>query len=144
MPDHSAGRADVWQLRGARLELPRRPLLMGIVNVTPDSFSDGGQFADPRAAVDHALALEAAGAAILDVGGESTRPYSRPVEADQQLRRVMPVVEVLCSAVNVPVSIDTSSARVAREAIAAGVQIINDVTGLEGDPAMVPLAVEAS
>ncbi|MCH8042218.1 MAG: dihydropteroate synthase [Planctomycetes bacterium] len=115
---------------------------MGIVNVTPDSFSDGGQFLDPQAAVDRALQLEADGAAILDVGGESTRPYSEPVNADEELRRVMPVVQALCEQAKVPVSIDTSKARIAAEAIAAGAEIINDVTGLESDGEMLPLAVE--
>ena len=115
---------------------------MGIVNVTPDSFSDGGQFLDPQAAVDRALQLEADGAAILDVGGESTRPYSEPVDADEELRRVMPVVQALCEQAKVPVSIDTSKARVAAEAIAAGAEIINDVTGLTNDAEMLPLAIE--
>jgi dihydropteroate synthase len=113
---------------------------MGIVNVTPDSFSDGGQFLDAGVAVAHALQLAAEGADILDIGGESTRPYSEPVSVDEELRRVMPVVEKLVRQVEIPISIDTSKAAVARAAIDAGAEIINDVTGLEGDPAMVPLA----
>jgi dihydropteroate synthase len=115
---------------------------MGIVNVTPDSFSDGGRFLDPSAAVDQALQLEADGAAILDLGGESTRPYSESVDESDELRRIMPVVERLCSQAKIPISIDTSKAAIAREAVAAGCKIINDVTGLEGDQAMIPLAVE--
>jgi len=115
---------------------------MGIVNVTPDSFSDGGRFLDPSAAVDQALQLEADGAAILDIGGESTRPYSDPIDESDELRRIMPVVERLCSQAKIPISIDTSKAAIAREAVAAGCEIINDVTGLEGDRAMIPLAVQ--
>ena len=126
------------------LELPSRPLLMGIVNVTPDSFSDGGLYHDPGAAVDRALALVEQGADLLDVGGESTRPYSDPVGPDEELRRVLPVIERLVTQTNVPISIDTSKAHVARAALDLGVEIINDVTGLEGDPAMVPLAAEAA
>jgi dihydropteroate synthase len=106
---------------------------MGIVNVTPDSFSDGGKFIDPQAAVDHGLRLVADGADILDIGGESTRPYSQPIDADEELRRVMPVVERLSGRVSVPVSIDTSTPAVARAAIAAGCEIVNDVTALRDD-----------
>jgi dihydropteroate synthase len=137
-------RATRWQLRTRSLELPRRPLLMGIVNVTPDSFSDGGQFRDPAVAVNHALQLVADGADILDIGGESTRPYSDAVAADEELRRVLPVIEKLAPQVDVPMSIDTSKATVARAAIDAGAEIINDVTGLEVDPAMLRTALETS
>ena len=135
-------RAAVWRLRDATLRFGRSPLLMGIVNVTPDSFSDGGRFVETSAAVDHALGLVAAGAAIVDVGGESTRPGAAPVDADAELRRVMPVVERLCRETEVAVSIDTSKARVAREAVAAGAQAINDVTALTVDERMVQVAVE--
>lgn len=121
----------------------RRPLVMGIVNVTPDSFSDGGRHADVEAAVAHGLALVADGADLLDVGGESTRPFSTPVEADEEWRRVGEVVRRLTRESGVPVSIDTSKAVVAAQAIAAGAEIINDVTGLEGDPEMVRVAVES-
>jgi dihydropteroate synthase len=136
-------RVSRWRLRTRTLELPRRPLLMGIVNVTPDSFSDGGQLLDSGAAVAHALQLAADGADILDIGGESTRPYSAPVAADEELRRVLPVVESLAQQLKVPISIDTSKAIVARAAIDAGAEIINDVTGLQGDPEMVLLAAES-
>jgi dihydropteroate synthase len=89
-------RADHWTLRSRTLAFGLRPLLMGIVNVTPDSFSDGGKYFDPALAVEHALRLVADGADLLDVGGESTRPYSQPVDAEEELRRVMPVVKALC------------------------------------------------
>ena len=118
------------------------PLLMGIVNATPDSFSDGGRFLDPQAAVDHARQLIADGADILDIGGESTRPYAEPVPFDEEVQRVVPVVEALADSVKVPISIDTSKAAVARAGIDAGAEIINDVTGLTGDKDMVPLAAE--
>jgi dihydropteroate synthase len=136
-------RARQWQLRSRTLPFGDRPLLMGIVNVTPDSFSDGGRFFDPRAAIDHGLRLAAEGADLLDIGGESTRPYSSPVDEAEELRRIAPVVAALCEQTSLPVSIDTSKAAIAREALAAGAEIINDVTGLEGDPAMLAGAQES-
>lgn len=139
----SPRRATYWQLRNRRLDFAQLPRLMGIVNVTPDSFSDGGRFFDATAAVDQALRLEDAGADVLDIGGESTRPYSQPVALDEELRRVVPVVQQLAERVSIPLSIDTSKARVARDALAAGAEIINDVTALAGDPDMVSLAVES-
>lgn len=111
-----------------RLDLSR-PLLMGIVNVTPDSFSDGGRHADTRAAVAHGLALIEAGADILDIGGESTRPGAEPVSLDEELRRVLPVVEGLAEA-GVPISIDTYKPEVMRAAVSAGASLINDVFAL--------------
>jgi len=113
---------------------------MGIVNVTPDSFSDGGRHADVEAAVAHGLALVSEGADILDVGGESTRPFSEPVAAAEELRRVAEVVRRLAAESGVPVSIDTSKAAVAERAIDLGAEIINDVTGLEADPRMLDVA----
>jgi dihydropteroate synthase len=136
-------RAVLWQLRTRKLELPRRPLVMGIVNVTPDSFSDGGRFLDPGVAVAHALRLAADGADILDIGGESTRPYSHPVSADEERRRVLPVIEQIARELVIPISVDTSKASVAQAAVDAGAEIINDITGLEGDPNMVSLAVKS-
>ena len=136
------GRATTWRLRNQQLPMTRFPLLMGIVNVTPDSFSDGGRHFATSAAVDHGLKLAAAGADIIDVGGESTRPYATAVEEPQELKRVVPVVQQLCAQLDLPVSIDTSKAIVARECIAAGAEIINDVTGLSGDPRMVEIAAE--
>jgi dihydropteroate synthase len=139
-----------WQLRTRRLELPcpggtlARPLVMGIVNVTPDSFSDGGRHDDVEAAVAHGLALVADGADILDVGGESTRPFSEPVTAEEEWRRVGEVVRRLSREAGVPVSIDTSKAVVAARALEAGAEIVNDVTGLEGDPDMLRVARDAA
>lgn len=116
---------------------------MGIVNATPDSFSDGGRHAGVEAAVAHGLALVAEGADMLDVGGESTRPYSVAVPPDEELRRVGEVVRQLARRAGVPISIDTSKAAVAVRAIEMGAEIINDVTGLEGDPDMLRVAVES-
>jgi dihydropteroate synthase len=126
---------------------------MGIINVTPDSFSDGGRFVDVgrngipsydhAAAIEHGLRLAEEGADLVDVGGESTRPYAPIVDPDEELRRVIPVVSALAERSSVPVSIDTSKAVVAREAVAAGAQVINDVSALSRDPAMLPLAVES-
>lgn len=133
-------RSRYWQLRSRQLRFGTLPALMGIINVTPDSFSDGGNYWAVQHAIDHALQLEDAGADILDIGGESTRPYSQAVEGDEELRRVLPVLEGLVARVSCPLSIDTSKSRVARAAIDLGVEIVNDVTGLEGDAEMLPLA----
>ena len=133
-------RATRWQLRTQTLEFGRLPALMGIINVTPDSFSDGGQFYELEVAVDHALQLAADGADILDVGGESTRPYSDSVAVEEELARVVPLVETLAKKTKVPISIDTSKAIVAKAALLAGAEIINDVTGLTGDPDMIEVA----
>jgi len=138
-PDSVVG----WQLKTQTLKLELLPAIMGIVNVTPDSFSDGGQFFDPGPAIDHALELAAAGASILDVGGESTRPYSQPVDEAEERRRILPVVRGIAAQTSVPISIDTSKASVARAALDAGAEIINDVTGLEGDPNMIEVAVQS-
>jgi dihydropteroate synthase len=114
--------------------------VMGVVNVTPDSFSDGGLYLDARAAIDHALELERAGAAILDVGGESTRPGATPVAEAEELRRVVPVIEGLRAAgCGAQVSIDTSKAAVAAAALTAGATLVNDVTALRADPEMAEL-----
>jgi len=109
-----------WKVGEVRHQLGTFPWLMGILNVTPDSFSDGGEFVDVTAAVDQARTLVDAGAAIVDIGGESTRPGATPVSLDEELQRVVPIVEQVCQAVPVPVSIDTMKAGVAREAIEAG------------------------
>lgn len=123
--------------RGA-LSFEGAPLLMGVLNVTPDSFSDGGRWLDPERAVAQGLALVAEGAALLDVGGESTRPGAAPVPADEEARRVLPVIRALARETAVPLAIDTRKAAVAEAALAAGAQIVNDVSAL-GDPAMAPL-----
>jgi len=132
-----------WQLKTKKMELFPLPAIMGIVNVTPDSFSDGGDYFDQSRAIDHALQLVADGASILDIGGESTRPYSLPVGEADELRRVIPVIEKLAGLTEVPISIDTSKAKVASEALAAGAEIINDITGLTGDPNMVDVACQS-
>jgi dihydropteroate synthase len=119
-----------------------RPAVMGIVNVTPDSFSDGGRFLDPDAAVAHGLELAAAGADVLDVGGESTRPGAAPVDEDEERRRILPVVERLAADAGVPVSIDTGKAAVAAVALDAGATVVNDVTA-GADPAMFDVVADA-
>jgi len=116
---------------------------MGIVNVTPDSFSDGGRYFASEAAITHGLALAAAGAAILDVGGESTRPGAEPVEVDEELRRVVPVIRALAEATDVPVSVDTTKAPVAAAAFEAGATIVNDVSAGRADPDMLGLVADA-
>jgi dihydropteroate synthase len=139
----TSDRATVWKLRTRTLHLGGLPLLMGIVNVTPDSFSDGGQFFSSEAAVQHALRLLDEGADILDIGGESTRPYSDVVAGDEELRRVLPVIEEIRRLrLEATISIDTCKASVAQAAIQAGVEIVNDVTGLSGDPQMLDVVKE--
>jgi dihydropteroate synthase len=113
---------------------------MGIVNVTPDSFSDGGKFAGLRAAVIQADTLIAAGADILDVGGESTRPFAEPVSTEEELRRVIPLIDAVRQKYTIPISIDTTKAVVAREALKAGADIINDISALQKDPEMITVA----
>ena len=126
------------KLRAGQFEFvfPRPALVMGIVNVTPDSFSDGGRFLDASAAVAHALQLVEQGAGIIDVGGESTRPGALPVTEPEELRRVMPVIEQLAGRIKVPISIDTAKAGVARAALAAGASIVNDVAANREDDAL--------
>jgi dihydropteroate synthase len=119
-----------------------RPLIMGVVNITPDSFSDGGRFLEAQSALSQARALAAAGADILDLGGESTRPFADPVPLEEELRRVIPVIQALAAEVNLPISIDTYKAPVARAALAAGASIINDISALRFDPDMASLAAE--
>ena len=131
-----------FQLRGQRFRL-ERPLLMGIVNVTPDSFFDGGQFCDPQRAVAHALRLVEEGADLLDIGAESTRPGALPVDEQEERRRLVPVVAAVAKAVSVPISVDTSKAEVAKAAIDAGAIMVNDVTALRGDSAMVGVVAQA-
>ncbi len=126
----------VWRFGARSYDLDRRPLVMGILNVTPDSFSDGGRFDSPERAVDRAVAMVGEGADIIDIGGESTRPNVSPVSADDELQRVVPIVEKLAGIVSVPLSIDTYKSVVAREAIAAGAEIVNDVSGFTFDAHM--------
>jgi dihydropteroate synthase len=131
-----------WLIHGIPHAVRPRALVMGIVNVTPDSFSDGGHFLDAGRAVEHGLRLLAEGADILDIGGESTRPGAEPVSAEEEIRRVIPVIKGIRSQTSALLSIDTMKAAVARAALAAGADIINDVTGFGGDPGMIQLASE--
>lgn len=133
--------AKIWKCRGRETKLGHT-LIMGVLNVTPDSFSDGGEFVDPVAAVERALEMVAQGAAIIDVGGESSRPGSTPVPADEQIRRTVPVIAELACQSDCLISIDTMSAEVARAALQAGAHIINDISGFEHDPEMVTVAAE--
>lgn len=124
------------------LEFNGRTHLMGILNVTPDSFSDGGMFFDKKTAVEHGIRLAGEGADIIDVGGESTRPRAEPVPLEEELKRVIPVIRELAGEIDVPISIDTYKSEVAKEAINAGASIINDISGLRFDDRMAGLAAE--
>ena len=126
----------IFRARQFEFVFPRPALIMGVVNVTPDSFSDGGRFLKPEAAVAHALELVGRGADILDIGGESTRPGAEPVGEAEELRRVLPVIEQLAGRVQVPISIDTIKPAVARAALAAGACIVNDVAASREDDTM--------
>jgi len=126
-----------------RLTFGGRPLIMGILNVTPDSFSDGGSFFSPQDALAQAEKMVAEGADIIDIGGESTRPFSEAVDADEEIRRVVPVIEALSQRVEVPISIDTTKAAVARQALEAGATIINDISALRLDPALADVAADS-
>jgi dihydropteroate synthase len=128
------------KLASRTLCLGQRTLVMGVLNVTPDSFSDGGKFLDPQRAIEHALAIERAGADLLDIGGESTRPGSSGTPAEEELARILPVLEGLGGRLKIPISIDTQKAEVAEAAIAAGAEIINDISGLKNDPRLAGVA----
>jgi dihydropteroate synthase len=127
-------------LRSGVLELGERTLVMGVLNVTPDSFSDGGKFLDPQSAIEHALEMERAGADLLDIGGESTRPGSAETSAETELARILPVLEGLHGTLKIPIAVDTRKSQVAEAAIIAGAQIINDVSGLRFDPRLAEVA----
>lgn len=127
---------------GGALRLGERTLVMGIVNVTPDSFSDGGRSLDPGQAAEHALEMVESGADLLDIGGESTRPGAAGVSVEEELRRVVPVLDRLTGRVRVPLSIDTSKAEVARVALEHGATVVNDVSGLLYEPALATVAAE--
>jgi dihydropteroate synthase len=135
-------RERIWKTGTRAFDVSRHGLIMGVLNVTPDSFSDGGEFLTADKATERGLQMAAEGAHIIDVGGESTRPGSQPVTAEVELRRVIPVIENLRAKLDVPISIDTSKAEVARAAIEAGASIVNDVTGGRGDDQMLPLVAE--
>jgi dihydropteroate synthase len=130
----------VLRLPSRSLTLGERTLVMGVLNVTPDSFSDGGLFLDPGAAAAHAVEMERAGADIIDVGAESARPGSRGISARQELDRLLPVLERLKGRLRVPVSVDTSKAEVAEAALQAGAQMVNDISGLRHDPGVAEVA----
>src|SRR5262245_9381977 len=130
-----------WKLRDRTLVIGRRPFVMGIVNVTPDSFSDGGKWLSLSAAIAHALKLAEQGADILDIGGESTRPGAEPVSLEEELSRVVPVVAEVAKRTAIPLSIDTMKPEVARKCLELGAQIVNDVSGFR-DPAMIAVAKE--
>src|SRR3989442_3623853 len=129
-----------WKLNRRSLPYGERTLVMGVLNVTPDSFSDGGQFFSADKAIAHAEQMIAEGADIIDVGGESTRPGSEFISAEEELRRVIPVIERITMNSDVAVSIDTTKPTVARAALEAGAEIINDVSGLRFDPALAAVA----
>ena len=135
-------RGRLWKIGDRLFDLSRQGLIMGVLNVTPDSFSDGGNFFDLKNAVEHGLRMAAEGAHIVDVGGQSTRPGAEAVTVEEELRRVIPVIEELRRGTEAMISIDTSKAEVARAAIRAGASIVNDVTGGRGDGEMMPLIAE--
>ncbi len=132
-----------FRIRGGELELGERTLLMGVLNVTPDSFSDGGLYFDKELAIERALQMVEEGADIIDIGGESTRPFSEPTPLEEELKRVIPVIEAITSKIPVPISIDTYKAKVAFEALQAGARIVNDISGLRFDREMVKVVAES-
>jgi dihydropteroate synthase len=133
-----------WKLKNRSLSYGERTLVMGVLNVTPDSFSDGGKFFSFDAAISQAQQMIAEGADIIDVGGESTRPGSEFIAAEEELRRVIPIIERISSSSDVPISIDTTKAAVARAALQAGAQIVNDISGLRFEPAIADEAAQAN
>ena len=135
--------ATLWKIAGRIVDLSRHGMIMGVLNVTPDSFSDGGKFFAAEKAVEHGLKMAVDGAHIIDVGGESTRPGAEAIAAEEELRRVIPVIEKLRAKIDIFISIDTSKAAVARGAIEAGASIVNDVTGGRGDTEMMPLVAKS-
>jgi dihydropteroate synthase len=132
-------RERIWKVGERVFNVSRQGLIMGVLNVTPDSFSDGGNFSSPEKAIERGVRMVAEGADIIDIGGESTRPGAEPVTVGEELGRVIPVIKELRGKIDVPISIDTSKAEVARGAIRAGATIVNDVTGGRADNEMLPL-----
>jgi dihydropteroate synthase len=132
----------LYRFGSVEYDLSSRTHLVGILNVTLDSFSDGGKFFDTSRAIEHALKMTEEGADIIDIGGESTRPGSDSISVDEELRRVIPVIEALCEKVNIPISIDTYKTDVARKALEAGATIVNDISGLTFDPEMAGVVAE--
>jgi dihydropteroate synthase len=132
----------IWKIGDKSVDLSKSGMIMGVLNVTPDSFSDGGEFFATDAAIAGGIRMALEGADIIDVGGESTRPGSEPVSVKEELQRVVPVIKKLCAEINISISIDTSKPEVASVALDAGASIINDVTAGRGDEKMLPLAAE--
>jgi len=128
---------------GHVLDLGKRTHVMGVLNVTPDSFSDGGHYFETDRAIEHGIEMDRDGADIIDIGGESTRPYSEPVSAAEEMDRVIPVIEALRKEISAPISIDTCKAQVARQALTAGASMINDISALRFDPEMAGMAAQA-
>jgi dihydropteroate synthase len=141
--DLDANPPAVWDIGRRTLDLSRRACIMGVLNITPDSFSDGNRFFDVEKAVERALEMEEEGADIIDIGGESTRPFAPPVDEAEELRRVMPVIDRIAGRVKIPISIDTYKATVAEKALAAGAEIVNDISALSFDERMGEVVVAA-
>src|SRR5438105_15652750 len=135
-------RERIWKIGDEVVDLSKRGMIMGVLNVTPDSFSDGGEFFEPDAAIVRGVQIASDGADIIDVGGESTRPGAEPVPLKEELNRVIPVIEKIRAKIDNPISIDTSKSEVASAALDAGASIINDVTAGRGDEKMLPLAAK--
>jgi dihydropteroate synthase len=133
----------IWTLPRTEIALGERTAVMGILNVTPDSFSDGGKYFDLDKAVARGKEIEQEGADLIDIGGESTRPGSKPINEEEETRRVVPVIEMLSSALKIPISIDTYRAPIARKALEAGAQIVNDISGLRFDDTLAPVVQAA-
>jgi dihydropteroate synthase len=136
-------RERIWKIGKRVFNVSRQGLIMGVLNVTPDSFSDGGNFFAPEEAIEHGVKMASEGADIVDIGGESTRPGAEPIGAAEELSRVIPVISKLRAKIDVVISIDTSKSEVARAAIQAGASVVNDVTGGRGDERMLPLIAES-
>jgi len=135
--------SEILRARGQPIPLNSGVLLMGVLNVTPDSFSDGGRYDEPEAAVEHALAMIEQGADLIDIGAESSRPGSDPVEEEEEIRRLLPVITAVCRQVSIPVSVDTTKAGVAQRALDAGAAIVNDISALRFDPLMGQVVAKA-
>ena len=132
----------IWKIGDQVVDLSKRGMIMGVLNVTPDSFSDGGEFFESDAAVKRGVQMQVEGADIIDIGGESTRPGAEPISAKEELERVIPVIEKLRANIEIPISIDTSKSQVADAALAVGGSIVNDVTAGRGDEYMLPIAAK--
>src|SRR5258708_10716881 len=133
-----------WKLARRSLPYDEHTLVMGVLNITPDSFSDGGKFHSRESAIEHALEMIAEGADIIDVGGESTRPGSAFVSEEEEMQRVIPIIKRLTTETSIPISVDTTKSSVARAALAAGAEIVNDISGLRFDPAIADVVADAN